>query len=188
VRILVVCSANQVRSPMAAALLRRRLAVHDPGAEVVSAGFGASGFGATPQTIRVMAEVGIDLEDHRSRRVTRADLEAADLAVGMTRRHVMDLALLNPAAWPRIFALRALVTRGLEIGPRWGSERAAAWVERAHAGRERSSVAGLDVHSDVVDPLGRRTWAYAHTRDQLATLLAPPAPPAALRDAPDPPT
>jgi protein-tyrosine phosphatase len=166
---------------MAAAFLQRRLAVHEPDVEVTSAGFGAAGFPATTRTIQVMDRAGFDLRDHRSRRVGPADLEAADLAIGMTRRHVMDLALLDPAAWPRIFSLVDLVERGREVGPRWGSETATAWVAGAHAARDRPSVATVSAHSDIADPAGRRRAAHVRTRDrldrltsELAQLLATP--------------
>ncbi|MBM3957291.1 MAG: hypothetical protein FJ313_04485, partial [Gemmatimonadetes bacterium] len=72
-RVLLVCTGNQCRSPMAEALLRR-LAATDSAApleiRVSSAGTAApAGFPATQQAQEACAEEGIDLTGHRSRPV-----------------------------------------------------------------------------------------------------------------------
>ena len=60
-RVLVLCTANQCRSPLGAALLRRRAAERGLAIEVLSAGLGESGHPATEPTVAAAALAGIDL-------------------------------------------------------------------------------------------------------------------------------
>jgi protein-tyrosine-phosphatase len=98
--ILFVCTGNLCRSPMAAGLLRQRLAREalDSRYEVASAGVWAvDGRPASPDAVAVMAERGIDLCDHVARTVTADDVAAADLVLVMAREHAQ--MLLN--TWPQ---------------------------------------------------------------------------------------
>ncbi len=82
--VLVVCLGNICRSPFA----ERLLATECPRLLVHSGGFEArDGAPAESDAIRVAAEFGVDLSDHAAHRITIADLEWADLVVGMTGRH-----------------------------------------------------------------------------------------------------
>ncbi|HEY4409793.1 MAG TPA: low molecular weight phosphotyrosine protein phosphatase, partial [Acidimicrobiia bacterium] len=59
-----MCTANQCRSPMAEALLSRRLA----GADVRSAAAaGRAGIPASAGAVQSMAALGLDIGGHRSR-------------------------------------------------------------------------------------------------------------------------
>jgi protein-tyrosine phosphatase len=178
----VVCTANRCRSPMAAGLLSTRLAALGVGAEVTSAGFGPAGEPAIADAVAVMAEIGIDLREHRSQRVTRDLCEEADLIIGMTRQHVIDLVLLAPAAWPRIFPLVDLVRRAEQVGPTQPGEEAQTWVRRVHGGRERRVIMAIKEADEIADPMGRSRTAFQRTRDRLdlllgrlAVVLIPPA-------------
>lgn len=78
----MVCSGNTCRSPLARALLARRL----PGAQIGSAGLTAlSGQAAQPNAVRVAGEAGLDLTGHVARRLDEALPEGADLVLTMTR-------------------------------------------------------------------------------------------------------
>jgi protein-tyrosine phosphatase len=154
---------------MAAGLLRARQM--GPGSVVVrSAGFGPPGEPATPETVAVMADVGIDLTEHRSERVTAARCRNADLVIGMTRQHVIELVVLAPDAWPRIFPIVDLLRRGRQIGPRLEAESPPAWIRRAHGGRQRSDLLRLPADVDIADPIGQPMAAHRRTRDDLDRL------------------
>lgn len=102
-RVLVACTGNTCRSPMAAALLAQALAelVAEDGRRmapaVVSAGVHAGpGAPAAEHAVALLAERGLDLSDHRSSPVTQAHLESCDLLLGMTASHLAPLAALAP--------------------------------------------------------------------------------------------
>jgi len=95
--VLLVCSGNTCRSPMAAALLRgmwaARLGVKphellEHGGQVVSAGLGApSGVRASDEAVELCAERGLDLRAHRSQPLAPELVRAADLVLAMTAGH-----------------------------------------------------------------------------------------------------
>src|SRR5690606_11568271 len=89
--ILLVCTANQCRSPMAEGLLRRILALSGVGAEVGSAGLLPGGAPATPEAIATMAARRIDISGHVSRTVDVEMARTTTLIIGMTRQHVREL-------------------------------------------------------------------------------------------------
>ncbi len=100
-RILVVCSGNTCRSPLAAAMLANRIARHPDlaGTEVASAGTSAwPGAPASDGSLLVALERGIDLSAHRSRLVTAELVQVADMILVMGeshRRRVADLGGAN---------------------------------------------------------------------------------------------
>lgn len=89
-KILIVCSGNTCRSPMAAAILRDLLSRAGKGdIEVSSAGAAAyPGMGASPEAVRVMREQGLCLAGHRSRLLTPDMVAEADLILTMDRGQV----------------------------------------------------------------------------------------------------
>jgi tRNA threonylcarbamoyl adenosine modification protein (Sua5/YciO/YrdC/YwlC family) len=108
--IVLVCTGNTCRSPMAEGLLKHKLAgLGDAwsGVNVISAGVAASdGAMASQQAIDVMDAKGIDIACHESRPLSDAIMHRADVVLTMTRGH--RAAIL--AAWPemsdRVFTLR----------------------------------------------------------------------------------
>ena len=173
--IVVLCSANQCRSPMAQMLLLRRLATLDAPVAVCSAGLLRDGDPPSAEVVSVMASYGLDVALHRSRLVTRADLARADLVLGMAREHVRHAVVLAPPSWPRAFTLKELVRRGKQTGPRMPGEPLAGWLSRVHEGRTHAALLGASPLDDVADPTGGPPSAYELTAvllDELVTGLA----------------
>ncbi|SRR5712691_11073029 len=88
-QILLVCTGNICRSPLAAALLTRALTERGvEGIDVSSAGTGAwDGAPASEGAYLVGLERGLDLSGHRARLLTRELVEGADLILTMARHH-----------------------------------------------------------------------------------------------------
>jgi protein-tyrosine phosphatase len=170
--ILVLCTANVCRSPMAAALLARRLAALGVTVPVRAAGMIGGADPPHPEVMSVMASYGIDIASHRSRAVRAADLARASLVLTMAREHLRHAAITEPGAWPRAFTLKELIRRGERIGPRPPGEPFSHWLSRAHAGRERISLLGDSLDDDVADPAGGPISAYADTAGLLDRLVA----------------
>ena len=170
--IVVLCTANVCRSPMAAALLARRLAAVGATLPVHSAGMIRGGEPPYPEVISVMASYGTEIASHRSRIVCAADLASASLVLAMARDHLRYAATTEPGAWPRAFTLKELVRRGERIGPRPPGEPLSRWLSRVHAGRERTSLLGASPEDDVADPAGGPLHAYADTAGLLDHLVA----------------
>ena len=108
-KVLFVCSGNICRSPMAAEYCRRRAAELGFDDLVVdSAGtLGIEGEPASDTARRAMAEVGVDLERHRSKGIKPEDLRSTDYTVVMERRHLRYLSRQHPEATDRRLLLRA---------------------------------------------------------------------------------
>ncbi len=115
--VLLVCTGNTCRSPMAAGALMLELGADRDRVEVVSAGTGAlEGQPATEFSVVVAAREGVDLSGHRSQRVTRTMLHRADLVLGMEPSH--REAVIHLGAHPaRTFVISE-----------WPELDAAAWV------------------------------------------------------------
>ena len=101
-RIVFVCSGNICRSPLAQAMLARRLAAHGfHDIEVASFGLVAAG-GEEPiaATLEAASRTGLDLAAHRARRFDAADLCPGDHVFVMEeaqRKDVLALTDIDPA-------------------------------------------------------------------------------------------
>lgn len=88
-QVLLVCTGNICRSPLAEALMRREL--ERRGADnvaVISAGTGAwDGAPASEGAYLVGLEHGLDLSSHRARLLTRDVVRDADVILTMARHH-----------------------------------------------------------------------------------------------------
>lgn len=102
-RYLFVCSGNICRSPMAEVVARGLLEEAGVRAEVSSAGtLGIEGHPASDLATRVVAEIGYDLESHRSRGVTRELLGASDTIFVMAPEHEFEIAGLDGSVESKI--------------------------------------------------------------------------------------
>jgi len=141
---LMVCSGNTCRSPMAAAIGRQLLAqrhgmpeeqLSEAGLHVTSAGLYAShGAPASPAAIEALRGEGIDLSRHRSQPLTPELVNEADLILTMTQAHRDEVAALVPSAAEKIRP--------------------------------------LDPEADISDPIGADTEGYRRTGQQIRRRLA----------------
>ena len=171
-RVLVVCTANQARSPMAAALLARALADARLPAVVGSAGvLAANGAPPTRDAIRALAERrGLDLSGHRSQLLVAESIANADLVFGMAREHVREVIALEPSAWDRAFTLKELVRRGA-AHPRQ-RELLRQWLADLAAGRSVEDLLGASpTDDDLADPVGQPREVYRQTVDDIDDLV-----------------
>lgn len=118
--ILLVCTGNTCRSPMAAHLLQLALKGHnlDKHFVVSSAGIAAvPGQPAAAHAIEAMAAYGASLEGHRSRSLDRDLVDAAWLILTMTQDHKESVLRLFPQAQERVYTLGEFA--GEPFGPAW---------------------------------------------------------------------
>ncbi|PLZ04257.1 exopolysaccharide biosynthesis protein [Burkholderia sp. WAC0059] len=106
--VLIVCHANVCRSPAAEQLFRARqresAATHAPSFH--SAGLCAiDGADMDPVMQRLLAERGVEVGEHRSRRLTRDLVRAADLVLVTEQRQVSGVEKVEPTARGKVYTL-----------------------------------------------------------------------------------
>jgi protein-tyrosine-phosphatase len=124
--VVFVCTANICRSPVAEVLfadwLRRRAIAGDW--RVSSAGTWAEEDApASIYSSEILAERGLDLKQHRSRRVDRQMVEAADLLLCMTGSQREALQAEFPDLADRIHLLSAMAGPDYDIFDPYGGPR-----------------------------------------------------------------
>ena len=128
--ILFVCTANRVRSPLAAAVARSVVEATALPVSISSAGLLPAGFPADPDMAHVAARRGYDLSAHVSRQVDAGLIERSDLVIAMTGRHVVDLVGMAPGATRRILTLREAGTAATLSAPSaWDPISLRRWAE-----------------------------------------------------------
>lgn len=133
-RVLFLCTGNSCRSQMAEGFARARW---PQGWEVASAGIETHGL--NPSAVRVMAEAGVDISQHRSKRVEDLDGEF-DFVVTVCG-HAQETCPVFPGSAQRLhqgFEDPPRLAEGLEGEAaldcyRRVRDQIAAWVERLPA-------------------------------------------------------
>ena len=153
--VLVLCTGNIGRSPLAAAMLRRGIAVElgvsedqleAIGVIVTSAGTGAPvGHGASQRGVAYAAANGLDLSGHLASQLSVQQVAQADVIYCMDRHQLAAVAELDQAADARLLA-----GDGREIpDPHDESDaffrRVAEQIERAVADRIPELLEGFEV-------------------------------------------
>ena len=110
--VLFVCTANICRSPMASTLFQKIAAERHPGGSwrVESAGTWAmDGLPAAENSQLVMSQRGLDLSEHRSRRVSDELLQSFDLILAMEKGQKEALCAEFPTLAQRVYLLSEMV-------------------------------------------------------------------------------
>ena len=165
--VIVVCTGNVCRSPIAEGLLRRATEHRPVGAPITVSSAGTAGWEgspATPEAVEAAAERGVDISGHIATRLRPGMAAGADLVLCMAREHRDLIAREEPEAAGRTFSLKELV-RLLEDGARTAATPA-AWI--AAAARARAGAPGTpQPDEDIADPLGLPLDRYRAIASEL---------------------
>jgi protein-tyrosine phosphatase len=168
-RLVVLCTGNRFRSPLAEVLLRDLTA--ELPVEVSSGGtLSLPPTPALPEAIEAANGMKLDLNAHRCRHMTEADLSTADLVVGFERSHVAAAVVDGGAAPERTFTMPELVglLRSVDPHEQEPVSRAREAVELAH--RERAGNPQLLDSTELADPYGRSQKVYRETAERVEAL------------------
>lgn len=167
VEILVVCTANICRSPLAMAMLERqaleRLGPDAPVWVRSSGVHGMQGHPATEESRRQADVRSLDLTSHRAAVTTRDEVASADLVIVMSEQHRARLVTMHPPASRWTFTLPELARLCSALKPVDADdldvrERVRFVARLAHA--SRAYVARPDGPEDVADPYGGPRQGY----------------------------
>jgi protein-tyrosine phosphatase len=179
--LLVVCTGNICRSPLAERVgqnhLARRLGDAAGLVRIDSAGTRAVvGSEMHPASARVLTALGGDPTGFRARQLTDGLAAGADLTLTMTRDHRRQVLARAPRAMPRTFTLREaaglleLPGTDVDLPGSTPGERARALVAMMAAARSRRPGSPAD---DVLDPIGRPEDVHAEVGQLVVEALVP---------------
>ena len=108
--VLFVCTANICRSPMAMGLFKQKVKAELIDWRIESAGVWAGeGYPATANALKVMAERGINISDHRSRQITKEMIQEFNLILVMEKGHKEALKYEFQEYASRIYLLSEMI-------------------------------------------------------------------------------
>lgn len=158
-RVVIVCTANVIRSPFVAGLLTSRMpAAHRGYLEVESAGTQARpAIAADTRVVELGRTYGLDLDAHRSQPLDENVLRPGDTVLCAERAHRRVVLDLRPELIESVFTVREF-SRLVEAV----HARATTWADLVQAA-SRARLAtpqGREEDDDIVDPVGApdATW------------------------------
>lgn len=154
--LLVVCTANQCRSPLGEFLLRRAAEQHGLDWYVSSAGTHAlAGQPMHPNTHRLLVSRRFDIGDWCTTALDSDLLNSADVILTATRQHSSYLAGAQPQISGKVLPLMRFARR-IAIGRQCGQDSAqnGALLEMLEVVRN-VAVAGVGDADDLPDPVGQ---------------------------------
>jgi low molecular weight protein-tyrosine phosphatase len=166
--LVVLCTGNRFRSPIAEAVLAERLR----GLPVRVHSLGTLQLGAIPvlpEALALAEGFGLDLSAHRARCLVGEDLGSADLVVGFERDHVVKAVIEARALRERTFTLPELVAYLDEVGELVGDgtvDRARAVVQQAHELRTASG----GQPAELADPIGGTPKGFRGSANEVRAL------------------
>lgn len=141
--IVIVCTANICRSPMAEGLLAHALSGQpEPlrSLKVVSAGIAArGGERVSENSVVALKKVGIDISGHRAQPLTQELLDGALAVFSMTRSHNSIIELQASPVPARLHLFREFMPPG--------------------------------AHREIADPYGGSIKLYEHSRDEMVEAI-----------------
>ena len=123
---VLVCTGNLCRSPMAEAHLRAKLAREGltDRVRVLSAGtHGIDGYPASDHAVSVLNDMGIDISGHRARSLTQDIIDHADLLLAMTDRHIEFIRRHFRRTEGKLYLLSEMVDEDFDIDDPYGGTR-----------------------------------------------------------------
>ncbi len=171
--VLVVCTANVARSPLAAAMLADRIASRNVTFD--SAGIhAADGVAAADESQRLAAERGLDLSAHRSRPISVELLKQAGLVLTMSEHQRDRCSSVVAGRAARTFTLREHVRLSADVAMRDTPISVAPrlrWLrDQAHYARPR--LARPATREDIEDPIGQGRAVWKRLGRDLDELIA----------------
>ena len=171
--VLVVCTANHCRSPIAEQLLSAAVAEQFGDANswnISSAGTDVDRIRPLHQFAEeVLRERGVLVPGHRAVQVTRDQIMEADLILAAARQHRAAIVTMAPPALGRTFTIRQfarLVDQIEQITAADPVELGLQLVDDAKFARGMMQPVPVE-QDDVADPMGRPIAVFRECADQL---------------------
>jgi len=132
--VLMICTGNICRSPMAEGLLRTRLTREGLADRIQVRSSGTHGIDGSPASayaIVALHRMGIDIRGHRARTVTQQAIDDADLLLVMTHRHISFIEQHFRRTEGKLYLLSEMIGQDFDVDDPYGGPEM-EYVQCAH--------------------------------------------------------